>query len=207
MNKYDENLIFYWKNGVRRCFRLNGNLDKAKIKRKTINGKVHYVKEKNKEKVSIKNITQDFIVNSTPNKGKMEFAENFDYAAHKDEIETACWLIKRFGGNIFLNQEDDSPQHAGKSNPDYVWNGKWWDLKEPTSENALDKRVHDGIHQICENKDYDAGGIIVDVSKMNMNKQEILEIISYRTKRSFIKNIKVIIKKEEELVEVLEIKK
>ncbi len=176
----DSEYIFYWKNGKLLKF---------------------------KKKPLIRDITKDFIENSTPNQGNIEFAPDFDYAGHKSEIDTAYWLVKNFGGNIYLNQEDDSNKHKGISNPDYVWNGAWWDLKEPTSKNALDKRVQDGIHQVCENKEHKVGGIIVDLSDSNLKDEEALQIISYRLKRSYKKKMKAIVKRKDTLIKIIEAKR
>lgn len=189
----NDNLIFYWKNGKLLCYNPFSKLVTENVR--------------NEKKAITKIITKDFIKNSTPNKGKIEFAPDFDYAAHKSEIETAYWLIKNFGGNIYLNQEDDSPGHSGKSNPDYVWNGKWWDLKEPTSKNALDKRIQDGMHQICENKEYSVGGIIADIRQANIEPKEAIKIISNRLERSYKEDIKVILKDGKKLIEILETEK
>ncbi len=155
----------------------------------------------------VKDITKDFIKNSTPNKGRMEFAPDFDYASHKSEIETAYWLMKNFGGNIYLVQENNNLEHKNISNPDYIWNGKWWELKGTKTLNGINKRLQKAIHQINANDECKAGGVILDVTGSEEKNDEILRMISKRLNESSKTNIKVILKKDDDLISVIEYKK
>ncbi len=206
MSKYDEDLIFYWKNGVRRCFRLNNNkLNKTKVKKKVKNGKAHYIKEEDK-KLNVSDITQEFIKNSTPNKGKMEFAPNYNYEENKDEIETAYWMMRKFGGNIYLNEPNNNPEHEGISNPDYIWNGKWWDLKGVKTLNGVSKRLQDGIYQINNNSDYKAGGVILDITGSVNSREEVFKTIRSRLFFTANSPMYVVVKKEDDVFLVVEYK-
>lgn len=98
----------------------------------------------------------------------------------RGEEETADWIIDKFGGEIILLAD----HHVkGEPNPDYLWNGKIWDLKSPetSNENTIDKRIQHGIWQIKEN----TGGVIVDLSKSSLSFNEALKIVDkYGLKRS-----------------------
>lgn len=155
----------------------------------------------------VKDITKDFIKNSTPNKGRIEFADNYNYAIHKDEIDGAYWLMKKFGGNIYLNQEEKDNKYKGISNPDYIWNGKWWDLKGVKTLNGISKRLQDGIHQINNNNKYVAGGVLIDITGCNDTKSDVLKVISNRLNHTAKSNMKVIVKKDDDIFAVIEYKK
>ena len=98
----------------------------------------------------------------------------------RGEEETADWIIDKFGGEIILLADNHV---KGEPNPDYLWNGKIWDLKSPetSNENTIDKRIQHGIWQIKEN----TGGVIVDLSKSSLSFNEALKIVDkYGLKRS-----------------------
>ncbi len=207
MNKYDENLIFYWKNGVRRCFRLDNNkLNKTKVKKKAKNGKTRYIKEENKKKLEVNDVTQKFINNSTPNKGKMEIASNYNYEENEDEIKTAYWMMKKFGGNIYLNEPNNDPKYEGISNPDYIWNGKWWDLKGVKTLNGVSKRLQDGIYQINNNSDYKAGGVILDITGSVDSRDDVYRTIKNRLYLTAKFSMHVIVKKDDDVFLIVEYK-
>lgn len=64
--------------------------------------------------------------------------------------------------------------------PDYLWNGKYWELKTITTEKAADSALRKALKQI-ENK---PGGIILDFQKKDKDFNLLLTIIDRRMQRS-----------------------
>lgn len=84
-----------------------------------------------------------------------------DYS--KKEKEVAEWLVKNFGGLIFMCPRVNSPDNI--STPDYFWNGEKWDLK---CINGYGKRA---IEDAIKNKNRQACNFIFDItdSKIEYN--------------------------------------
>lgn len=195
MNK-DEKWVFFWKNG--KLLKFNPDYKHKENKPKEV---------KNDNDFKVSDITSGFLEKATPNKGKMEFAPDYDYDGHKDEIETAYWIVRKFGGDVYLNEEDNSNEHKGISNPDYVWNGKWWDLKGVKTLNAISKRLQDGIEQINNNPNYIAGGVILDITGSMVEKYDVFKTIKNRLYFSAKSEMTVIVKKADDVFIVIEYKK
>lgn len=86
----------------------------------------------------------------------MTYDEEYRKSKHNDEIKTANWLLTTFGGNIrLLTESTIRNQHT----PDYLWNGKYWELKSTHSINGADKLLQHAIKQIRGNP----GGVIFDL--------------------------------------------
>lgn len=115
-------------------------------------------------------VTFDYIRIAKPGIGKIITENGFKDV--KGEQETAEWLKKTFGGEITL-LVDNHPD--GEPNPDFLWNGKLWDLKTPSTsnKNTIDKRIHHGVWQIQDN----TGGVIVDLSESKLDFAESIKIV------------------------------
>lgn len=104
-----------------------------------------------------KDVTAEYLRNARPGEGKLTVEDGvLDRKSGPQEVRIAETLQKTFGGDITVRME----KYDGKSSPDYLWNGKLWDLKEPTSPNAINKRLKKGLEQIAENQ----GGVIINLS-------------------------------------------
>ena len=92
----------------------------------------------------------------------------------------------------------------GVSNPDYLWNGKLWDLKSPTTNkyNTLDGRICGGLRQISRNY----GGLMIDASNSEMTFEEVEEAIVNILNNKAERTTDVIINKRD-LFKVIRIKK
>ena len=117
-------------------------------------------------------ITEEYAKKSEPNTGNIEFDENYVRKKHDEEIAFAQWIHNNLGGDIKLIKEVENTQ--GVVNPDYLWNGKLWDLKTIGSQNqdTIDQHIRKGLNQIAENP----GGIFIDISKNEMKINEMKEI-------------------------------
>lgn len=140
-------------------------------------------------------ITEDFIRESTPGIGTI--SKEKGYKESNNETGIAKWLLEKFGGSITL-LADNNPD--GELNPDYIWNGKIWDLKSPVTDkmNTLKKRVKHGVEQIAANP----GGVIVDLSKSTLGSKDVIEVLHTAERidgLKVVKGTKFIIKKNDEI--------
>lgn len=107
----------------------------------------------------------------------------------------ANWLLDKFGGSFTL-LADNHPE--GQLNPDYLWNGKIWDLKTLTTDKiyTLKKSIKYGVEQIAENP----GGVIVDLSKSPLGSNDVIKALKISEEKdglTVVKGRKFLIKKDE----------
>ncbi len=120
-----------------------------------------------------KNVTLEYIKNSKP--GTLTIGEEYDIEDHKDEVNFAKWLKDRLGGNIKVLKEINKD---GIKTPDYLWNGKLWDLKTVSSEKAANSAIRAGLDQIKENP----GGVMLDFGSYQVDEMILSEVIKKRMK-------------------------
>lgn len=101
-------------------------------------------------------VTDEYIRAATPRIGGVVYDEGYKEGKHRDEIITANWLFNTFGGKIMLLTESEI---RNQNTPDYLWNGKFWELKATHSINGADKNLQHAIKQIRDNP----GGVILDL--------------------------------------------
>lgn len=125
----------------------------------------------------LKDVTLEYRANATPNKGEYRVEDGFRDVAGEEDC--AKWLYSTYGGDIVLLAENNP---EGESNPDYLWRGKLWDLKSPTSSkySTLEKRIKKGVKQISKNP----GGVVIDISKSSVDIDYIERIILKEIKPS-----------------------
>ena len=139
----------------------------------------------------------DFKSLFTAGKGKIAYDDNYKINGkeNKAEIEAAKWLSRVFGGDITL-----LTNYYDKICPDYLWNGRLWDLKSPKTTKGIDKLVQHGLRQIA----LFPGGVLVDCSHIGIDTNEAINIAFHRLERSGKdKNTKIIIKNGEEVFAIL----
>ncbi len=122
------------------------------------------VYQRNNEKII--DVTTDFF--KQYEKGKITFQEGFNFKDKEDEIKVGKFINKIFGGDLKHLTE------TNESTPDYLWKGKLWDLKNPSTENAISKRMQKGVNQILENP----GGLILDMKTSKYSKKVYLEAVN-----------------------------
>ena len=110
----------------------------------------------------------------------------------KEEIKVAKWLIKKFGGQIKIMNERE-----GMKTPDFLWNGESWELKtlSTSSVNGINDNIKKAIKQIESYKP--AGGIIVDITSVKLDKDKILDTALYRFNRSGKSNYILILREND----------
>lgn len=134
--------------------------------------------EKPPSKMTIEDVTMEYIQKATPGKGQIVYAEGYRKSSHEHEVEIAHWLHDTFGGDITLLNEKNEPN---KKTPDYLWRGKSWDLKELSTEKAADSAIRHGLKQIADNQ----GGLILDYKTENFDLKKLVATIEDRLNRGF----------------------
>lgn len=144
-------------------------------------------------------VTDEYIKTSTPNTGQVIFDKEYRESKHKDEIQTANWLLTKFGGDIKLLTESTI---RNQSTPDYLWKGKYWELKTTHSIIGADKLLHHAIKQIQNNP----GGVI-----LNLLKELDIPTLESQLVRRFLRNdllsLDIILLQNGELLKIIRCKK
>ncbi len=148
----------------------------------------------------IVNVTSDFLKNRTNGYASIDIG--YSEKRNKEEIECASLLNRLFGGEIICLTAINE-QHIVTA--DYLWNGKLWDLKCPSTKNAINKRMQHGVKQISENP----GGIILNMKNSEMSRDEFVKEVAKRMTERYkiIGSGYCIIIDGADLVKVLEYKK
>lgn len=145
----------------------------------TIRGKyASYTKE---------NITQSFLESSTPGIGEMIKEDGFKDV--NDEESIANWIFNTFGGRITLRSDV-----GDQLSPDYLWDGKFWDLKslETNTFNTLEKRLKHGLKQI----ESSPGGLVYNIkSKSDWTLEEAEKHVDHVMYNHLSFSTRIIIKK------------
>lgn len=118
-------------------------------------------------------VQNDYFKDATPGEGVLSYDEGCTTALYKNEMTFAEWLHKTLGGDIHVFEEI----HENKrKNPDYLWNGKLWDLKTITSEKAANTAIKRGQNQIKNNP----GGVMLDFRDYDFSDELLIEVINKR---------------------------
>lgn len=145
-------------------------------------------------------VTEEYKRTATPGVGEITYDDGYEHGKNQKEIKTAEWLHKMFGGDIRLLKVSETD---GVKRPDYLWRNKLWELKNPSSIGAADKRLERGLKQIRENP----GGVVIDMAKS----VDIDKLVNQLTRR-FLRNhdtneLDIMILSQGNLVKILRYKK
>lgn len=144
------------------------------------------------------NATEEYIRRATPGVGEITYDDGYKPGKHEDEIRVAEWLRDTFGGDIHCYNE----RGFDSASPDYLWNGKSWELKNPSTATSTDNAIRKALKQIQGNP----GGIILDYREHEIT-EEIMSVISQRIERGNLAAIDVIYLRGDNLVKILRYKK
>lgn len=144
-------------------------------------------------------VQSEYQKNATPNKGIITRDDNYNEIIHKNEIAFADWLYSYYGGDIHLLDEKPT---EGLKMPDYLWNGKLWDLKTATTEKSANSLIRKGLHQIENNP----GGIFLDYGDRDISLDELLKVIEERMQWHKGFGLDIIIVRNGEVIKVLRYK-
>ena len=134
----------------------------------------------------LSDITNEFVRRAKPGTGKITYDEGYRKSRHREEIRVAEWLHSTFGGDIQMLNE--KTRFKTKS-PDYIWNGKMWDLKTLQTVTAIDSALRHGVKQIENNP----GGILLNFSDIDLDLSDIAPLILNRLRRSASSDMDVMI--------------
>lgn len=152
-----------------------------------------------KERNGPMDVLDEYVRSKTPGQGTITFDEGYSRAHHADEIKTAQWLHDTLGGDIVLLQEN----LGGAKKPDYIWRGKFWELKNITSDKAADSAVRGALKQIAETP----GGVILDCGENEIEISALQVVIDARISRSGKFPVDVLVLHRKELLAALRYKK
>lgn len=141
-------------------------------------------------------VTKEYTKYAQPGVGRIEYDKTYNTAHHKEEIKVAQWLHDNQGGDIVLLQESGE---LYKKTPDFLWNGKQWELKTVTTEKSADSAVRSAIKQISENP----GGIILDYGDNDISIDSVQEVVKNRLERQRTIDADVIILNHGEMAKAL----
>lgn len=127
--------------------------------------------------IDVTDVRPEYVKTASPKIGEVVYDTNYDMAAHREEVQIANVIHDTFGGDIKLLNEVNG---GGKRMPDYLWNGKMWELKTLSTEKAVDSALRKGLKQIIENP----GGIILNYVGDSLSKSLLEQYIITRMKRS-----------------------
>lgn len=144
-------------------------------------------------------VTQEYYDTAKPGVGKVILEEGYKKAHHQQEIETAEWLVKEFGGDVTLQKEIDK-QNVRTS--DYIWRERFWELKNVSSVNSGDYGLRKAISQIQSNP----GGVILKISN-EVKLTDLEKQLKSRAKRNDISGFDILIAKENKVIKIIRYKK
>ena len=121
-------------------------------------------------------VTKDYYSDATPGQGFINYDEGYNKAVHVDEIAFAKWLHGTLGGNIQLVKEANMDKVLS---PDFIWDGRAWELKTPTTAAAADSALRKGIKQVDG-----SGGIILNYPDKSIPLAKIMNVVVSRFKRT-----------------------
>lgn len=119
-------------------------------------------------------VTEQYVKNTQT--ARIILESGYKIKTHSHEIEVAHWLVHTFGGEIVLLHESKEP---GSKTPDYLWNGRYWELKSVTTYNSTDRAVREAAKQIQNNP----GGIILNILENGEQIETIENAVSQRFRR------------------------
>ena len=146
-----------------------------------------------------KSVTPEYFGTAKPGDGQFKVDDGCDRGRITNEMQVAKLLHDTLGGDIRVLEERNE---NNVKTPDYLWRGKYWDLKTTSTEKAVDSAIRSGLKQIMQNP----GGLIIDFGKNNINFEIAKETMDQRMKRSCKMDIDIIVIQKNNITEILRYK-
>lgn len=143
-------------------------------------------------------VTKKYLDSAKPGIGTVLIEQD----SKQDDIDTASWIVKTFGGEVKLLKE------AHVKMPDSFWKGAYWEYKAPSSETSVDDRLrtaHNQLYDAITRNNAVGGrqGIVIDINKSKLDQNRIIEcIIEKNIKRKKV-DVDIIIRNGNELIKVI----
>lgn len=150
--------------------------------------------------VTPRDVTKEYLEAATPGQGAVTCDDSYNIKLHETEISFSKWLHNTFGGDIRLLEEINQDKI---STPDYLWNGKAWDLKTASTEKSADAAIRHGLRQIKENP----GGIFLDYRGKKIDKAVLESVINSRMRHSRLELVDIMAILDDNTVMVFRYKK
>ena len=159
----------------------------------------------------IQDVTQEYLDNASPGVGEVIVEPDIHHPNEDrtDDIKNAYWLRDTFGGNItVLNVDHSEETNRDLQTPDYSWDNRLFERKTPTSQNALDKHIQSGVHQINDKKsrssDLQEGGFLLCNITKHIDLDTIHATIANRLRlQNQFYQLDIILKEGNKLIQVL----
>ena len=145
-------------------------------------------------------VTASYFGYAMPGEGIVTKDAGYEEALHAEEVNMAEFLNRKFGGDVQLLKEANEDK---VKTPDFLWNGKMWDLKTVTTEKSADTAVRKGLKQIKENP----GGIVLDYRGKNISEEGVRRVIDSRMKRGYEKDTDIMVIFGDDQIKVYRYKK
>lgn len=128
-------------------------------------------------------VTKEWLNSATPNSHKIlnksfyvDKKKNVYYVDNKkvvieyntDELETAIWLEKTFGGEIYMNPKINKPDNIKSA--DYYFKNENWDKKRLTNVRSKDRAVDNAI----KSAKLQANNFILDITGCKLSNRIII---------------------------------
>nr|DAL25960.1 MAG TPA_asm: minor capsid protein [Caudoviricetes sp.] len=122
-----------------------------------------------------KDVSRKYREMANPKMGKLRYEKGYKISDHKAEFKVATQLREELGGKITLLKESNS---QGRKTPDYLWRGKFWELKSISSAKAADSALRSALKQISA-----APGGVVFSCDSDINTADLIKTIDARALR------------------------
>lgn len=162
--------------------------------------RIRELRETGIDKYVGQDVTSSYYGYAAPGKGAIIKDAGYEEALHVEEVNMAEFLNGKFGGDIQLLKEANENK---VKTPDFLWNGKMWDLKTVTTEKSADTAVRKGLKQIKENP----GGIVLDYRGKNISEEGVRKVIDSRMKRGYEKDTDIMVVLGNDQIKVYRYKK
>ena len=150
-----------------------------------------------RQKIEPQNVTAEYLRNARPGQGTISIPPEYDRKKYAAEIQGAQRIHDIFGGNVELLLDRKIEK---QKSPDYLWNGKLWDLKTLTRESAANSAVRHGLQQIRDNQ----GGLILDFGTQSFSNDLLLTVLEKRMQWYHLEqDVDIIVLYRDALYEVL----
>lgn len=157
------------------------------------------IKEQPPKVAPFENVMAEYLRNAAAGSGTLQYGTGYNVAKHPAEIKTAQWLHENLGGDIVLLQETGG---LNEKMPDYLWQGKYWELKSVSTGKAVDSALRSALKQIAENP----GGVVIDCTD-DISLDVLTTNIQLRITRSAPFGLDVLVTQRDMLVKALRYKK
>lgn len=180
----------------RRLGAKTGAITRAQKKQKSLQMTLTDINARDRNYIEVQ---EEYRKISTPKQGTVTYDKNYNKEKHKNEVDFANWIYNKFGGDIKLLKE--RPKEGIKM-PDYMWNGKLWDLKTASTEKSANGLIRKGLKQIETNP----GGIFLDYGDRDISIDKLLSVIEERMQWYKGKSLDIMIVQNGEVIKVLRYK-